>query len=277
MTKASHICPACGSEAPGDRFICQPCGDDLARDLGDIPALVEQLDIDLSKQHGTRLGDGVGGSETVDAQDAPYAGTLTPKPIPYDLRASEALTDLKIVLVGWTRVLVEDRNQPWPQDDPVSISRWLMCRVDLIRDHEAGDEAIREVRAAVKKARRTLDRKRELIYAGPCEVKDCTEHLYARPKAKEVVCTACGSIHDVKERREWMQAAIDGMLVTPAEAATLLTYFELRSDRTRTRNLIVVWAKRKRLLPHGVNLRGDATYRFGEVLSMVAAEEAKAS
>lgn len=275
MTKTSHVCPACKSEAPGDRFICQPCGDWLAHDLGDIPALVEQLEIDLSKQHGVQLGKGKPGTETVDAEDKKYAGTLTPKPIPYDLRASEALTDLKIVLVGWTRVLVEDRNQPWPQDDPVSISRWLMCRVDLIRDHEAGDEAIREVRTAVKKARRTLDRKRELIYAGPCEVKDCTEHLYARPKAKEVVCTACRSIHDVAERREWMMDAIRDMLTTPSEAVTLLTYFGLRHDRKQAANLISTWAKRKRLLPHGVNLKGHATFRFGEVMDMMFAEETR--
>lgn len=270
------LCPVCGSEARGDRFICQGCGDDLAKDLGDIPALIEQLDLDLSKQHGVQIGRGRGGSDPGDPEDERFPGSLTPKPLPYDLRASEALTDIRIVLIGWTRVLVEDRGQPWPADDTVSISRWLMCRVDIIRDHEAGDECIREVRGAVKKARRTLDRKRDLVYAGPCGVKDCQEHLYARPGAKSVACAECGAIHDVNERRDWMIDSIRDMLTTPAEAATLLTYFGLRHQRAQVRNLIAVWAKRKRLIPHGVNLNGDATYRFGEVLDMMVGEESRA-
>src|SRR3954469_11779790 len=102
----THIaCPVatCDRPRPGNAHICGACAGQLERDLGDIPGLVDQLDVTLSRQASGGAG---GGSE---------------RPLPFDPRASEALDGLRTTLVGWTRVLLEAYEEDGPRDELAEI------------------------------------------------------------------------------------------------------------------------------------------------------------
>ncbi|MGH3447093.1 MAG: hypothetical protein ACRDP4_05675, partial [Nocardioidaceae bacterium] len=76
-----------------DAFVCGACAGQLERDLGDVPALVEDLDVALSRQ--AMFGDRAGGKSAE-------------KPLPIDPRASEVGWVLRNTLSTWIRVLVEE-------------------------------------------------------------------------------------------------------------------------------------------------------------------------
>jgi hypothetical protein len=90
-----HQC-ACGKPAP-DATVCTSCETRLAVALGDVPALVDELDTTLARQG--RGGKGVG-----------YVHSSPTRPLPYDPKASDAAGHLKAVLVSWVRLVQEDRD-----------------------------------------------------------------------------------------------------------------------------------------------------------------------
>src|SRR5690606_2934282 len=100
---------------------------------------------------------------------------------------------------------------PWPEDSCESMAAWLSARLQRLVRHPAAPEAHGEITAAVRDARRVVDRPQERRFAGYC---DCGAALYARPGAATVRCRDCDADpYDVDERRQAMLAAVADQLM----------------------------------------------------------------
>lgn len=229
----------------------------LERDLGDIPALAEQLDITVSRQ---------------TASGARNGARSTERPLAFNYGASEAMYALRNTLVGWVRDL-DPAGADWPADTVPALAMWLLARMGRLRTHPAAEEVVGEVCAAVRECWRAIDRAAERMYAGQCGAAgpegECVEPLYARPDRAAVDCRACGATHLIEERRAKILAELADRLLTAREIARLAAWSGEHPDTARTEKLLSVWVARKRLAPHGVDLHGRPTYRFGEVRVML--------
>jgi hypothetical protein len=250
---------SCGRPTRDDAFACDHCGDLTARALGDVPWLIEELEITITKQRAAIDGDGAASAET---------------PLMYHLPAAEKRDALRLALVTAVRFCNEegvrnsDPGDEWPEDTPVAMSRWLLWRVDGLALNDMGEEIAKEIRDAVRSCRHIIDKPPERAYAGPCP--ECGRDLYHRHGDKGVLCRGCGSNWDVGEVNEWMRQRIkDHMadrLVTAREAATLLGRFGLPVEQ----GTIDKWRERNRVTEVGHNPKGHRLYRWDELLDLAA-------
>lgn len=246
----------CGTPTRDEAYVCDGCLGELSKRLGEVPWVIEQLEITLTKARGidyTALG-GAASSEVA---------------LPLDVRALEASRGLRQALVMWVRFCDEEsiRHQSprngLPADDPAAMSRWLLWRVDGLGLSDLGSDAVSELTRAIGKCRMVIDRPAEKQYAGPCE---CGRDLYAKPKAKAVQCRSCEREYDVEEMGTWMRAELGDRLFTAREATTLLGRFALPTAK-RT---IDHWHERGRVTAHGTNPAGHHLYRLNDLVALAA-------
>lgn len=246
----------CGKPTRDDAYVCEDCLGDLARALGDVPWLVEQLDITLTKSRGIDY-TALGGSPSSE------------RPLMIPQAAYDASTGLRQALVMWVRFCDEEtiRNQSpkagMPADTPQAMSAWLLWRVDGLGLSDLGCDAVSEITRAVGRARQVIDRPAERKYAGPCA---CGRDLYSKPGAKLTKCKGCEREYDVDDMLAWMRAGVLGRLVTAHEGATLLGRFELPTAQ----KTIDSWHDRKRLLDHGRNAEGRLLYLIDDLIGLAA-------
>lgn len=283
-------CPVttCDRPMPGNLRVCRACSARLIRDLADVPDLATHLDIAITRQ--ARIGEpGAGHTELPDPAENEIALTIRKAPLPWDPRVREAADVLKSALVGWKRVLSEgaplvsgpicpDCEHPsceWTDlgrkvpDTLTALSRWLIRhRVRLLR-HPATPEAIDELGAAVRQARRAIDLPPGVWYAGPCGADtgngECPAGLYARHGAATMRCRTCGATHDVGKREAWLLDQVRDRLGTATEIARALSGFATGLTASKIRGL----AYRGRIVSHGDDELGRPLYRIGDVLRLV--------
>lgn len=242
-------CPVC--LRPSDGLLCSNaasrpptefCTQQLERELGDVAAIVADMDITLSRQ--ARIG---GGGQSGLARER----------MPFHPGVVDPIWVLGNVLTTWARDVCGDtlppeeaviyRNRETPMlgpfcgfcihqtcmelrisekvtKPPAVIAAWmLLSNTPAIRRHPAVEELLDEVLDAIRLARRTVDRAAERKFLGPCDGKfegvTCTEDLYVHPAATEARCRVCGTEHDVAERREWLLSKAEDLIVTPQEAS----------------------------------------------------------
>lgn len=258
MSDADYGCPVEGCGRPvHDWTFCHTCSDLLERDLAEIPAYVDELLTALSRQ--SVMGE-KGNRKSAD------------KPLPYDTRASEALSVLRSTLVGWVRTAVEEDGARWPADDLPSMARLLLARLAWLRTHPAGDEAVEEIGASVRLTRSVVDRPPDRWFAGPCT--ECNEALYARPGASQVTCKTCSGVYDVQELQDWLRQSLEDHLATSREISGLCKHM---FGEWVTTSMIRGYVHRGSVAPHGTKIdpRGKTVplYRMGEVFD--AAEAAQ--
>lgn len=287
-------CPEHDIPLTNNQTLCPKCLWDVERDLGDMPSLLEQLDITLSRQD--RLG-GAGGTTDPDDPACPRCAgvgrtehgrcttchgegnlpaTLHIQRLAFNSNASDVRIDLDATLAGWTHELHQ------PDEHPVTptttgYSRWLLNHRDRIATSEHGPQLRDEISYAVDQVRRAVDRPPSRVYAGPCLTPgpdgQCREDLYAKLGADTVTCRTCDTTHDLNDRRAWLLAEAEDQLETATHIAQALSTLGQHVNATRIRK----WAERGRIAPHGVNLRGDPTYRVGDVIDLLAAERERES
>lgn len=267
-------CEACDRPV-ADAFVCGACAGQLERDLGDVPALVEDLDVALSRQ--AVFGDRAGGKSAE-------------KPLPIDPRASEVGWVLRNTLSTWIRVLVEEghaqahssgaETSGWSSgcdglgagSQPLTaafMARWLLGHVEAIRHHQAGGEAADEIRSAIAHVRRVIDRPAQRWYAGAC---NCGTDLYVRPGATVIACRDCGTEHDVAKRRTELLDALEDRLATTVEISRAVrTIGQIEVTPSAIRG----YAFRGRLEAKTVDRQGRPLYRMGDVLDLMAGEHAR--
>ncbi|MFF4779423.1 hypothetical protein ACFY05_42070 [Microtetraspora fusca] len=278
----------CGRPVTDNATVCCSCGAELHQELVELvhdDGLADELDAALARQ----------------ASLGTAGGRSSETPLPYGEAAAEATSVLRNTLTGWVRILDDDgrligpscppagaKNErpacahpscqliivrAFPDDTLPAMASWLAARIDAIRHHPAGAEAVDELLAAVRQARQAIDRPADRVYCGPCGAKQddgsrCMIDLYARPDTGVVQCR-CGAVWDVWLRRDWLLAEVEDVLGTATEIARAVT--GLGHEVTPER--IWQWAHRGRLIVRGAVRRGARelpVYRVGDVLDLVA-------
>jgi hypothetical protein len=204
------VCRVASCDRPvADGFVCARCAHDLERALGDIPAVVHQLNLTLAKQ--TRYADRNerGGNE---------------QPLPMDPQASAAASELRAHLVGWVRLVAEERGWALPEDTLDAMSRRMLHHVEWLRHHQAGHDAVEELTGDMRTARRVIDvpANRTTFPVGPCpelaprwepmvmadalvncpgEVRAYIPNTDTQPARLE-----CNTCHTVWESWQWLRA-----------------------------------------------------------------------
>lgn len=267
MSRPPCPVPTCDRPAASG-LMCGACQAELARALDAVPEVVRELDTTLSRQT-SRTGAGSGEIETDRA-----ALVLRPTAFPYSGKASDAIDELKTILVGWARVLMERDTSPPPADTLASVAAWLRERLSALVAHEAAEEAHREILGAMGAAERAVDRHPDRWYAGVCAAaldgdERCQRDLYAKSAAAIVACPACGTRWDLVERRQWLLGMAEDVLATATEIARAVTTL----GQPVTPEAIRGYVHRKQLFPHGsrvVGTREVPVYRLGDVLDILA-------
>lgn len=167
-------CPAC-LRPQDEGLLCASCTGSLEHELGEVAAIVDELDVTLSRQ--ARVGSGGKGGPAHERT-------------PAHLGAMAVAGDLANTLTTWARdVIGEAQVRAWPVDGkpPAVTAAWLLLsELPAIRKHPAAAELVDEVVDAVRQARRVIDRaaNRTIIFVGPCpeqddEGADCLGEIHA--------------------------------------------------------------------------------------------------
>ncbi|WP_067171158.1 hypothetical protein [Microtetraspora niveoalba] len=269
-------CPTCSGTMPGHLQVCRSCAAGTLRDLADVPSLTMELDRALARQN--VFGDRAGGRSAETA-------------LPWDQRAREARHVLRSALSGWTHYLADgirpmagpicrarcehqtctyiSLGRPPRRDaTPGAMAVWLLRHQRQLLGRATADEAVDEIREAVRLARRAIDRPPSLWYAGPCGVGGCDADLYARHGSAIIRCRACYATHDTAARETWLLRQATHHLGTATEIARALTGFGYEVTPAR----IWQWAHRGRLAARGRGRRGPL-YRVGDVLDLLTGAE----
>lgn len=257
----------CGKPTRDDAYVCDDCLDSLARALGEVPWLDDELEVTITKRKGIdyrRVGGGKGGKRE--------------QPSPPEWTASNARTHLKGILVAWVKFCHEENvrnsspSRTLPDDDLKAISRWLLWRVDGLALHDIGPEAVDEITSAVAHCHRLIDRPADRQYLGVCATCD-GGRLYAPPGGSFARCNACGERVDAERLREGLLSELDDRLCTAAEIARLSTYLGLRAGRDVVRKRINQWHVRHRIASESL-FEDEPAFRFGIVWRLLLQDEA---
>lgn len=264
-------CPAdCGTDSP-DGLLCHACTTRLERDLGDVPALVAELDVTISRQD--RVPSTSGGRRVTDPDEEPGLASIAHTRTPVGWRAVQAADDLGNCLTSWARAVLNEQI-PWRRGNPTTVAaRLLLNHIPEVRRHEAVKELCEGIAEGIHDARRAVDRPADRVYLGQCLYEadgpegsvTCYEEIFASPTASSVVCKVCRIEHPVAERRAWLLRRASDMLFTVEQASRMLG--EVGGIRV-TQASIRGYIHRKRIAYRP----GGKTIRLGDLIDVVMDE-----
>lgn len=280
----------CGKPMPtGDNSTaCPDCWATFERTVGDIPALVDDLNTAIARQARIALDAGYtlrppddGSDDDIDPKrDLPglralrapaVTVTVARRPVPYGIAASEAMRLLHATMWPWVREALEAHPTTYlPDPSTIGLSRALLRLCGWLQGHPDGASAIDEIRYAVREGWRSIDLGPDRWYCGVCSHDEagevCTEELYVTAGRHEVTCRVCGTTHDVADRRTAMLDAAEDTLLTLSEMTRALA---LTGAQTVTRKQLEGWVRRGRLVRSG-NAGAIALYRVSDVRDILA-------
>lgn len=262
-------------------ILCRPCTADTERRFRGALSLILTLRETQARQARVDVDTTTSGGVPDDGRrtlDHRYPQTAATTPSPIVLGPGDRIRDLRRTVEQWADRLAADvvprlcahetchrvRRPLCPDADHRArvlaglehdAGAWVADRIGLLRHRTWAGQCALEVEHVTNAAWRTVDRPADAWFAGPCSadlddpdvpgtVVRCGADLYARIADSTVRCRACGTEHDVAERRDQLLEAAGDMLLTAAEASRALT--SLRHPLTPER--IRQWAHRGRIL-----------------------------
>ena len=252
MPSHGSPCQACGKLA-GDHFVCPACIEQLECDCANVPALVEQLNVTI-----TRL-DNV-------YTPAPPASAEADEPMPFGMAASAANHELKAALALAALTILRRRSQEWEGEDSAeAVAAWLgVNSASVALDPDAGSIVL-SIREAVSRALKAIDTMPERILAGPCP--DCGTRLMAFKGSASVWCDTCGQRRKVAELHDAMVAK-----VSDAEGSVNALHEMLCTmGKWVPLGTVKRWSSEGRLSMVGVTDAGSRKHRLGDLLVLVDA------
>jgi hypothetical protein len=295
MTTQTCAVETCARPVPDTSFVCPGCGDRLRDLLNEIPdAVLRPLAAVPYTDHngirrtrtatdGAKITPGIGTAidQAVALMTRFGAGQATAhtsneQRLPFNPQAASDAYTLRSTLIFWAASIAEQRGVPMPATTASDLATFLVGQVDWLRAQAAGPDGFDELTAAIRNARRAIDRPADRRYAGPCtqeieidgHQRKCGTDLYAWPGKDTITCPTCGTDVPVDERRAWLLEQTDGIVLTVAE-------LERAIDGLK-RNTLKSWIARHRLKPHGGTRDGEtARYRVGDVRALMEAADAR--
>jgi hypothetical protein len=237
MTAPAMLCPSCGCTQP-DGLLCSEDTAHLETMLAAVPALLEQLDVAISKQ-----------ARVASAGKAGKGSAHERSPINWGVVAVRDALLVEVALWG---------------DD-----------INAVRRHPQSAEILTGVGRVVKDAYRAIDRARDRQYLGTCLHTEydltCHAEIWVKPGAHQVTCSQCETTHDVAARRASLLKQAEDMIVTPREASQYVGEVGgIEVKQQRIRNYLDRHRIAERPNPDGVK-----RFRFGDLLDLLADDAAR--
>lgn len=127
-------------------FVCREDRQMLDKLLGEIPALIEELSITVTRQDRT----GKGGLKISSGSDE--------QPMPFNVGASDAGDYLRNELNTWARLVCEERYISYDgADSVVGVSVWLRKNLASLAMTQGAEDALPGIESAMKRCRRAMD------------------------------------------------------------------------------------------------------------------------
>lgn len=242
---SERLCAVDGCDNPmstGDNSTtCPGCWNRYTQALAETPALIEQLEITLSRQ------DALGDADHIRGTDTPLA---------YHKGASDALTDLLDALHAWTRAT---KAQPSPRP-------WNSLLNHDARTHPEAHHLVGEITNARDRGWHTVDTHPDRMLLGQCGALtngvECPEQLKAIADKATVKCQTCGAEWDVADRKAWAVDRIDRTLATNSEARTLIAKY---AGVYVTQQQISRWKQRGQLMVAQHDGHGREMFLIGDI------------
>lgn len=232
----------------GDGYICPSCVESWEVNLGNITALVEDLEI----------------AERKAVRFAPSGGSSSGEPEIANLAAGYYLDRLRNELVGQIRLICETGHIKVPElrDDTVAMSRWLLRQSARLpkMDEDEGWGLVHDLDQMMRDCLTVIDAPARRKYVLECGT--CSLAVWARGDAETARC-ACGAEYDVAAEHEArMQVARDAWV----------TVDEATKASGTSPNTIKSWIRRGRIDVYGEPQR----VRYGDVLDLATKKEQSA-
>lgn len=243
--------------------VCRACLGDLAGWLRRTPGLAEDLLVTLARQ---------------DHVAVAQPGGSTEQPLPFNVRASEALEDLRRVVGWWARETAPDASTGplRPFSGIRDAAADLLAQLPVLAVHPDAEAAVSAVREAVTEGLAAVDHPVVLLWLGVCraEVYDvhstdvvgqCLGDLYAQADDDTVRCRTCGATHDARSRR-WA-VLIPGLEknLNAADLARLARAYGVAVTAGKVR----LMGSRHQITATGTDPAGFPVYRVGDVLDVL--------
>lgn len=237
----------CGN--PTDGYLCHDCTTALRVELTDVPELLAELDITLSRQD--RLTDPTNRTRTGGERPLPYKPHVTP-----------AVWLLHHTLHTWAL----DHGAPENSTTP-GLAQHLLVNLHHIQNHPDAGRLVDEITHAIHHAREAIDRpddRRQFL--GPCDAElddrsHCREEIYGVPWRDHATCDSCGARHHIATRQQWMRDIAHDHLGTSTEIAGYLRTTGIHC----TPDVIRGYVRRGRLAP--ATDTNPPLYRMADVLA----------
>lgn len=127
-------------------FVCREDRQMLDKLLGEIPGLVEELSITVTRQDRT----GKGGMKISSGENV--------QPMPFNVGASDAGDYLRNELNTWARLVCEERYISYDgSDSVVGVSVWLRKNLASLAMTQGAEDALPGIEGAMKRCRRAMD------------------------------------------------------------------------------------------------------------------------
>lgn len=256
---------ACGTPTRDHAYMCETCTDQLAIALGDVPAIVEELETTLT-----------------GAKAAAQSGPADKDALHWNEKAGDLLRELRLELTGDVRICVKAHirhsspHPGLPANTPQAASRWLLWRVDGLAYTSHGPGMLSRLQGISRRTERLIDNTAPRQYLGTCTAPDCGGAIYARQGEPTGRCDTreCRTEYDVEASRRNLEDALDGRLCTAAEIARLSTYLGLPVPRDTVRKRVHYWHRQGRIIPHTTSPDGTPMFTYGDVRHLLASLEA---
>jgi hypothetical protein len=177
-------------------YLCGLCAKELHALLADLPWLLRQLDITVTRQDKLNLG--VLGR----------SGNASPSPINFG--AMELARNLRNQLSTIVRDLCETANLATPQDSTPAMAQWLYGHINTIACSGDAGQIMREIRVGTEAILGTINRSSRM-WCGPCTTVvghdrrgadiECGVDLYAqRDHIGDIQCPRCRQVVNPREQ-----------------------------------------------------------------------------
>lgn len=295
----------CDRPVPDQAYVCPSCASRLEDDLGDVRALVAELDLTRARQD--RSGD-LGG----------IGGPRASEPLLYNSDASHDAAAVLNTLTTWVRHIAEERGQslphaPRPPARPAgplcpgircrhgscgrmraisqlagrslspaaAAARWLLAggHVEWLRHRPEGPDALDELRHAVSVMRWAVDRGQPRWYAGQCGAETIAVQVVAAVFGDPPRCQTelyarpgakvirCPDCGTAHQTEDRQQWLLDSAREVLAHAE-LIGRAATALGKPITPSRIRSYAARGRIAERGTDHAGRPLYQVGEVLDV---------
>lgn len=218
----------CGAPIDGaGRYLCRPCENTLVQNLGRVPSMIQDLEVEVTRQ----------------AVKANAPGTASGTSVGFDVLASELRDGITAVLVGLETIAGGRGNRSTPAGRRVHTIRANMPRV-IKNPSVTGWNA--DLIELLRRAGEKIDQPAERVDLGEC---DCGARLVAARGMASVRCRFCGAAHDVASVVEGRRdRVLDGLAGAYLTARELVDALALMGYVVKART-VASWVARGKLTP----------------------------